>query len=219
MSFSLGDTVRRRAAEETGFSLIELLVSMALFAVVLGAILALLDTTAKLAPRDQERPQAIREAQVGLERMVRELRQATVVNYVDASSIDVLVTLKTGERNVRYDCNQLPRPDKPGDYRRCERREAALGAPLPALGSGTDIVTRVINHRTSAPVFTPTYVTPAVEVDPDPDPDDEPEEPESIPTYVEAEVFVPARGERKQGYTQDIVLRDGFFLRNLEPTS
>src|SRR3954451_9373180 len=62
--------------DESGWTLVELTIAAALLAVVLTAVLSLLDMTNRQAPGDQERAHDLRETQVGVYRMTRELRQA-----------------------------------------------------------------------------------------------------------------------------------------------
>lgn len=62
--------------QEKGVALTEVLVAGLLLVVMLSAVLNLLDSAVRQAPRDQERAHVVRDAQVGLYRMTRELRQA-----------------------------------------------------------------------------------------------------------------------------------------------
>ena len=90
--------------EESGWSLIELLLVSVLLIVILGGTLNLLDTTAKIAPQEQERAEAVREAQVGLARMTRELRQATKVLELTPTRMQVYVPVSGVRQTVTYDC-------------------------------------------------------------------------------------------------------------------
>ena len=184
-------SLQRLAGEQPGFSLVELMVTVSLLIVVLTAILGLLDVTVRLAPKDEERTQVVREAQVGLARMVRELRQAHAVGSASGSFMDVTVVAAGAERHVRYQCDVA----NPADAltTRCVRREGAPGGDLSAATAGDEVVVdRVLN---GAAVFTP---------------------PSGLrPDYAEAKVRVPARGELSKGYEYSLVLDDGFHLRNL----
>ena len=95
--------------EEGGWSLIELMLTCVLLIIVMGGTLSLLDTSAKIAPREQERAQAIRDAQVGLARMTRELRQATQVISATASSVSVKVPVSGVSQTVTYTCTDACR--------------------------------------------------------------------------------------------------------------
>src|SRR4051812_261166 len=101
--------VRARLVEdESGMSIAELIVSMFIFTFVLVAILNLLDTSTKVAANDTERPLAIREAQSGLHRMTRDIRQGYVVNEIDPRWVDFNVTINGQHLRVRYECNYQP---------------------------------------------------------------------------------------------------------------
>jgi hypothetical protein len=159
-----------------------------LLAIVLGAVLTLGETSQRIAPRESERAQVIREAQVGLHRMTRELRHAydadpdpAVVSLsVTPSTVVADVIAPSGPRaDVSYDCNQ-PHPTNP-DYTRCLRYVNGTG--------GEVIVDRVLNGDA---VFTFTS-----------------------PDYVRVEIEVAAAGDLKNGYAHPILLEDGFYMRNL----
>jgi hypothetical protein len=132
---------------ESGFQLIELVFAAALLAVALGAVLALLDVTANHAPKHTERGQAIREAETGVERMTREIRQASTVTLNSSRSIDLRTWVRVGggaaiERSVRFDCSS----DK------CRRYEGPVSG---ALSGGEILVSGVSNSD----IFTPTPST------------------------------------------------------------
>jgi hypothetical protein len=173
---------------------------MLTFAFVISAVLALLETTTRVAPSDQERSLSIREAQSGLSRMVRELRQAYRVVGTSPSSMRVLVRLKKDDPSttaveshsnwlVEYDCGV-------GVSEKCVRKQARPGE-LPAA-SGPVVIERVTNPA-DAPVFSFESDTDSVK-----------------PVYVKVRVEVPASGERSRGYSHKVVLEDGFFARNLQ---
>jgi type II secretory pathway pseudopilin PulG len=174
-----------------GYALVELMVVASLLVVVLGAILALGETTQRIAPKESERAQVIREAQVGLHRMTRELRNAyqalpTVpAPTVTGSTMQATVRGYDGvPRTVRYDCDE-PHPTDQA-YTRC-LRQVYSGGTWPA---GEVVIDRVLNGST---VFA---LTP--------------------PDYVGAKVEVAARGGLKDGYDHRIILEDGFYMRNLD---
>lgn len=178
-------------------SLIELLVAQTVFLLVLGAALSMLDTQTKVAPRDRERSFAMREVQVGLFGMVRELRHAKTIVFASSSQLEVELTRNGALRRVGYKCDQAPAGDDPSNafdqsYLRCVRVEGPAGAALPAYATGRTVIDRVL---AGAAVFS--YSPDA-----------------SNPTYVTTTVKVPSRGERKESNSHNIVLSDGFFLRN-----
>ncbi len=188
-------------------TLVELLASMAILMFVVGAILGLLDTTAKIAPKDQERAHAVREVQVGLERMTRELRQAYRVIAWSPNSFEVEVRLPGDDErttdveqhsdwHVQYSCEKKSSDPSP----RCTRYATRPGGQLPT--TGTPVIERVQNTDSSLPVerriFTVTTSSAT-----------------GVASYVRVRLEVPAKGERTAGYESTIVLEDGFYLRNL----
>jgi prepilin-type N-terminal cleavage/methylation domain-containing protein len=178
---------------EAGFTLIELLLVAAILPVVLFAILAPLDQAGSLTPQDVEYTHAAQDASIGLRSMLREIRQAYNVAATTPNSITFNVVLNGNDQQVMYGCNQ-PSPTAAG-YRSCLRVSVATGGTLPAISSGQLVVDRLINGTSTDPVFnyTPSPIT---------------------PTYVEAQVKVPARGTRASGLSHTITFDDGTLLRN-----
>jgi hypothetical protein len=169
-------------------TLAELLVGMLVMSIVLIAMLGLLDAAVKTAPRDEERANSIREGQVGLHVMTRELREANKVWTPGKTQIYVNIG---DDKHVLYDCGAV-HPDDP-NQRQCLRWEAAVGDELPLDQAGQVVVER----RLPGDVFT--Y------------------EPNLInPTFVKVQIQVPQAGEREDGYHANLVLDDGFYLRNTD---
>jgi hypothetical protein len=177
-----------RTRSEDGFALIELLISMLTMSFVMFALFGLLDSTAKTAPRDQERAHAISEGQAGLHIMTRELRQANKVWTPGKTQIYINLGDDT---HVYYDCDRA-HPDDAA-FRQCVRWQAAIGQELPLNEPGEVVLER----RLPGDVFTysPNLVN---------------------PTYVKVAVKVPQSGERAGGYQSSLVLDDGFYLRNTD---
>ena len=169
-------------------TLIEMLIAMVTFTFVLVALLGLLDAAGQAAPRDQERAVAIRDGQSGVHRMTRELRQANKVWTPGKAQIYVNIG---DDRHVLYDCDAV-HPDDP-TQRQCLRWEAAIGSELELDAPGEVVVER----RVPGDIFTyqPNLVN---------------------PTYVEVHIEVPQSGERPDGYKANLVLDDGFYLRNTD---
>jgi competence protein ComGC len=177
----------RRLAQDAGFTLVEVLVVAMTLSFVLIALLSLSDTTQKLAPKDQERAHVLRESQVGLHRMTRELRQAYDMTTWNDYVMDVNVKVNGADKRVVYKCNQA-HPTDSGFYS-CVRYEVFVN------GSTTPQET-VIDRVAKTTVFTyPTLKN-------------------GKPLYVTAKVEVPSKGDLKDGYKYRDVLDDGFFLRN-----
>jgi len=193
MSTWAARTLRRVAHEQRCFSLIELITVSALLIVVLTATLMLLERTIEIAPQDVERSQSIQDAQVGLHRMVRDLREAYAFNPAappSSTQMDVLVPVAGGvDKRIVYDCAQAG--SKP-DTSSCLRYEGDADFAA-ALGNGQRVVDRVVNDVAVTPIFN-----------------------QVTDSYIEAKVEVPSSGERENGFPQKIVLDDGFFLRNCQ---
>jgi prepilin-type N-terminal cleavage/methylation domain-containing protein len=158
---SRGDNTQAADARsgERGYSLIELMVVAALLAVVLGAILTLAEATQRIAPQETERAHVIREAQVGLDRMTRELRQAYAAPAVSGSTVEASVLGRGGAtRTVRYDCDEA-HPTESG-YTRCLRQVLTGGT----WSTGEVVIDRVLNGTSVFTATPPDYVRAAVEV-------------------------------------------------------
>jgi prepilin-type N-terminal cleavage/methylation domain-containing protein len=180
-------------SDERGFTLIELLVATALFLIVLGAALALLDTSNNVAASDQERTHAIRDTQVGVYQMTRELRQAYQLVQASSHKIEVHVWENAADHDVTYDCTGTSSAGPP--LGQCVRYETTGSGQTPA----TTIVDRLVNAPSSGrpPVFA--YTTNG----------------SGHTTYATVHIESPAKGERAQGYGYRVVFDDGFFMRNL----
>ena len=174
-------------------SLAEVLVTMVLMLLLLFAVVQLLDTTSAIAPKDRERNDVLHEAQVGLHRMTRELRQSFALNSSPqtASRMSAQVTVAGVDKHVLYDCN-LPSPTKTGFYA-CRRVAVNASGAVPTNAASGEVV---IDRLTTPNIFT---YTPSA----------------SSPKYVKAKIQVPAAGERTKGYAHTVTLDDGFFMRNL----
>ena len=193
MTVGTFSTVAARAhREEGGFALVELLVSIVTLTFVLGAILGLLDATAQQAPRDQERAIALREAQVGLHGMTRELRQAYRVLDASPKGMYVLIGRSTPpDLHVKYDCD-VPSPSNPA-YRQCVRWQAPIGQELRTDLPGQVVIDRALSEVSFS--YSPGPLN---------------------PTFVKVHIEVPKAGERKDGFPSSFVLDDGFYLRNTD---
>src|SRR3954454_889102 len=179
--------------EEGGFTLVELLVAAGLMLVVVGAALALLDSSNTIAARDQERTHAIREAQVGVHDMTKELRQAFSIVSSSPYSIEVHVLRGGSDRDVTYDCTGTSSAGPP--LGQCVRYETTGSGQ----GAASTIVDRLINKPGAGrpPVFT--YSANG----------------SGHMTYATVHVEAPSKGERAQGYGYRVTFDDGFFMRNL----
>jgi type II secretory pathway pseudopilin PulG len=185
----IGTILQRVVKDDSGWSLIELLAVLGIMTVVLGAILGLLETSTRLAPQDRERALAIREGQVGVHRMVAELRQGvpaagTTPSQDPSNQLDLVVK----GVSIRYDCSVAIASTS---YHQCKRYVINADG---SLGTGVIVVPRLANGTDAKPVFYPNAAVP--------------------PTYYEVKVEVPEKGERSSGYAGSMVFNDGFYLRN-----
>ena len=180
-------------SQESGFTLVELIVATALLSVVLAAILSLSITAERLAPREEERAAVIQETQVGLHRMTRELRQAKTIGALTDST--VTATLVTG-LTVSYDCSAVSRLDPA--QKACLRSASPDGGELEA---DQIVIERLVNTP-ETPVFDWDDSVPVQEV-----------------RYVSVRVAVPARGDLKAGHEGNLTLQGGFYLRNMDASA
>jgi hypothetical protein len=194
-------TAARRG--EAGYALTELLLVSSLLVIVLGAILMLGEASQRIAPRETERAMVIRDAQVGMDRMTRELREAhNVVSPAAGTSAAVFDAwvpttdplVPTGQRRVSYECN-VAHPTEPAPFTRCVRYDVSAAG---VKSNPQVVVDWVLNGNAGSTL--PVFVR------------------GSAPTtdYVKATVEVAARGERKTGYSSKVLLEDGFYMRNLD---
>jgi type II secretory pathway pseudopilin PulG len=183
--------LKRLLHEEDGFTLTEQLVVSAGLVVILGAILGLSEVAIKQAPQDRERVHAVRDAQIAVDKMTRELRTAHAIT-VEPLKATASIYRNGTTITVTYDCSV----SAGNGLRKCVRSQSG-GASAPDVTA----VERVANPA-SRPVFTATTR---------PDKDGV-----HWTTYVRTLIEVPSRGELKAGANSRIVLDDGFYLRNVD---
>lgn len=187
--------LRRRLSGERGFTLVELIVAMALAAVVFGAILSMLESSQRVEARDTEWALTMQEGRSGLSRMSRDIRQASKVEKAEAGTIDFLATVGSTEYHVRYECGVVESAPR---YK-CVRFASKVGESLP--GTGTRVVAGVLNGTTVFKYFKKGFAN-ATE-----------------PNYVTLTLELPASGTLKQAgssaYKQHVVLTDTAYMRNL----
>jgi hypothetical protein len=151
----------RRLGGERGVGLVELLTVLPMLAIVLLGIYALYNVGAKSQQETNNRARSLIQQQNGMERIAREMRQATSITPVSSQIIDGTTWVRptaggaSVQRRVRYDCTSGI----------CNRWE---GAPGGSLTSGpVPVIVDVVN----ADIFSlepnsidPTYVVTRVEV-------------------------------------------------------
>lgn len=178
--------LRRRAHEQRGVSLIEVMITAALLSLILTAILSLSENAQRLIPKQEALAFTLRDSEVALDRMTRELRHAYALNSATATGMDVSVRIRGVNRRVAFDCNQ-PHQSVSG-LKRCVRRVYSGATPGP--------METVIPKVESA---TFTYEPPGI----------------IPPRFVRINLKVPAAGDRADGHPFDISLDTGIYLRNL----
>jgi type II secretory pathway pseudopilin PulG len=205
--------------DETGWTLMELLVATTLLLIALTAVGSTLVVGLGIGKREVERPTALGEAQTGLTRMQRELGQAYQMLFANGTVLDVLVYLPNpggGRRNVRlmYTCDAGSATVN--GLRQCTRYEKPVATPpspsdianpgaLTAGSTGTTVIDRVQNGTASAPVFTNGSGSAASYSGVG-----------AAPTYVGVVIKVPQKGEAANGNKASFILSGALYFRNLD---
>jgi type II secretory pathway component PulJ len=150
----------RRLRCERGVGLIELLTVLPMLAVVLLGIYALYNVGAKSQQETNNRVRGLIQQQNGMERISREMRQATSITPVSSQILDGVTWVRPAagtasvQRRVRYDCSTGT----------CNRWEGPSGG---ALDTGpVPVITNVLNadvFSLEPNSFDPTYVVTRVE--------------------------------------------------------
>jgi prepilin-type N-terminal cleavage/methylation domain-containing protein len=176
---------------ERGFTLVELLVTALVMVVVLLGTMQVLDDSTRMAAQDTDRGHAIREAQVGLDRMVREARHARAVVAAGPQALELDVRRRGVDSRVRFDCS-VAEPGRPG-LSRCTRTVVSG----PGAGTAEPLVTAIAPVQGSPTVFT---YSPAA----------------GPARYVRVQLGVAVDGGRAAGgHDARLVLSDGTALRNV----
>jgi prepilin-type N-terminal cleavage/methylation domain-containing protein len=196
-------TRRRRllkllSRDESGFSLIELLMVSAILPIVLSAILGAFDSVGGQAPKNIEYTHAVTEAQVGLQRMIQEIGEATSIGVQTPSEIEFNAVIGGTGQEIHYACST-----------QCLRYSVTSGGALPTLVNNACptsltaaqtcqvVVARVTNGNS---VFS--YSNPTNDAN-------------APPTWVRVQIQVPAKGERTSGLNHTITLDNATAVRNL----
>lgn len=180
----------RVGADERGFTLVELLISVTMAVILLGGAVMVMGVAARSEPRVATRSADIERARALIERIGRELRQGQQVSVATSSQITATTLVKSASCGgapaavailcqVTYACGS-------GICTRTERNPN---------GSGSGSAVREVEGLASNAVFTYT-----------PSP--------SVPEYIGIQlVFPAASGE------DSITLQDGVAIRNSLPAS
>ena len=158
---------RRTLADESGFTLIEMLVTASMLVLILTATLGLFSSSNRIGQSDLARDQALNDQTVAFSRMVSEIRQAYQINCpsggcgssATATAIDfderIYESGAQADRRVAYNCG-VAQPGVTGQYE-CVRYETAAtdttdAVPLSASCT-TCTSTVVIQNVVNTPVF------------------------------------------------------------------
>jgi prepilin-type N-terminal cleavage/methylation domain-containing protein len=183
---------------EQGFTLVEVLVSISLLAVVLGILMVPIVDSQRIEGRDQNYAFSQQEARTGVESMVAQIRQATaILSQPSQNAVVFNITLAGQALTVLYECD-INQPNSPPNstYHECVRAQTAQGGN-PNPSSGTVVARNLLNGSNTNPVFS---------FGPDP----------NAPYYMTATLEVPSSdGSNTYGFTHPIVLSDGTLMRNL----
>jgi len=124
---------RRTSAAETGFTLIEVVITVTLLAIVLGALLTVFESVQRSAAFVQNRSESLDAMRIVVDEMTKEIRQATSVAPSSTTSMLDMTTYLLGvSKRVVYQASgtQLTR----------------------SVNGGTPVV--VLTRMTSADLFT-----------------------------------------------------------------
>ncbi len=153
---------------QRGSTLIELLVAMPIAVVLLGLVVQSLGQAGHDQQDIERRTELLTDAQLGLERMTRELRQATWVRFQSSSVVDINVRVRASSSSdgvyklVRFDCSgevclrqegppaAYPPPASPS----FTKSTIAIGAPAEDNGLRRG---QIVGHN----IFRPTRLDPA----------------------------------------------------------
>jgi prepilin-type N-terminal cleavage/methylation domain-containing protein len=123
----------RLLRDQRGMTLIEVLVAMPLALLLLFAAVDAMDLTAKNQNRTTKRTQAITQAKVGLDRMVREVREADSLKLLSSQVVEIVTPVRPTSGPSSYAGNlRLVRFDCSGG--KCTRYEGPKAGPVGTTG-------------------------------------------------------------------------------------
>jgi prepilin-type N-terminal cleavage/methylation domain-containing protein len=138
----------RRLQDQSGFTLVELLVAMPIALIVLMMAMLSITTAVRGEQSAREHSEALRAQQAGLERMTRELREATSFNFLNSRKVEFNAwsRMANGLRHIGYDCTSGTS---------CIREEGPLGG---AFSDSQVVVDALVNPDVFEPE--PDFVNP-----------------------------------------------------------
>jgi len=98
----------RRTSAAEGFTLVETVITAALLLVVVAAMLTLFAGIQRSAARQASRSETTDQVRVAMDRMIKDIRQATAINPgATGDYLDIQTYVDGVERNVIYDATGL----------------------------------------------------------------------------------------------------------------
>ncbi len=178
----------RLLRDQRGFTLIEQLVVAMGLIFVISAIAGMTEVAERTVPRDNARGFAVRESQVGHDGMTRELRHAYAVAILPGPDTGDRLQASVQLRGRQYTVEYDCTGAMPGasGQRRCMRSEGG--------GTAAPVIQRLVG---TGPVFTRRLR-------------------DGQPYYVATDIQVSAADGRRDALKHTVVMRDGFYLRNVD---
>ena len=141
--------LRKFLRAQAGFTIIEQVVAAALLAFVVAIALTALDSMMRAQPADQEWGHTVANAQAGVYKMTRELRQGLNVKLISGYRMSADVVVSGATRHVLYQCDLSSS---------CTRKSTTAPAAPPAEGAGgAPVIISLQNVSVATPVFTSPY--------------------------------------------------------------
>jgi Tfp pilus assembly protein PilW len=99
----------RRPQDQSGFTLVELLVAMPIAMIVLTMALLSVATVVRNEQRQRDHKETLQAQQVGMEQLTRELREATTFTFLTSQIVEFNGWVRSSgtavQRRIRYDCS------------------------------------------------------------------------------------------------------------------
>lgn len=199
--------LRRLVQGQGGSTFIELLIAMPIAVVLLGLVVQALGNAGLHQQDVEHRTEALSNAQIGLERMTVDVRQADWVYFRNSSVVDVLTPVRSSAtatatmRIVRWDCTGevclrregpatgYPPPTTP----LLTKTETVIGAPSADSGARYGLIT---GHD----IFFPQRLDPSTGV--------------STTDFLQPDFLLIRLRLEVEGHGETIVIEDGTSLRN-----
>jgi hypothetical protein len=120
--------------------------AMVVFSIIMGITLTALESMLKAAPADREWAHTVADAQAGIYRITRELRQGLNVTLVTGYKVSADVVVSGVTQHVLYQCDLSST---------CTRKSTTAPAAPPTEGTGgVPVIRNVQNYSVATPVFT-----------------------------------------------------------------